>query len=56
LRVSRSGNAVYVAARKRVYDFDRVVAESGSDDAFALSVEREVINTASHVRQWNLLD
>jgi hypothetical protein len=26
LRVGGPGNAVYVAARKRVYDFDRVVA------------------------------
>src|ERR1700692_1392005 len=56
LRVGGPGNAVYVAARKRVYDFDRVIAESSPDDAFPLSVEREMVDTASHVRQWNLLD
>jgi hypothetical protein len=50
LRGGRPCSAVYVATSKRVYDFDRVVAESGSNDAFSLSVEREMTYTTSHVR------
>jgi hypothetical protein len=50
LRIGGPADAVYVATCKRVYDFDRVVAESGSNDAFPLCVEREMIDTASHVR------
>ncbi len=50
LRIGGPADAVYVATCKRVYDFDRVVAEGGSNDAFPFSVEREMIYTTSHVR------
>ena len=50
LRVSCAPNAVYVAARERVYDFDRIVAKSSTNNAFAFSVEREMIDATSYVR------
>src|ERR1700736_388580 len=56
LRVGGAGNAVYVASCKGIYDFNSVVPESGSNDAFPLSVEGQMIDTTSHVRQRNLLD
>jgi hypothetical protein len=40
---------VYVPTRKRLYDFDGIVAESGTNDTFGFCVEREVIDATSDV-------
>lgn len=49
-------NAVYVPARKRVYDFDSVVAERSPNNALALRVKREMIDSSSNIRHRNFLD
>src|SRR4029077_4861678 len=51
----RACNAVYVPARKRVYDFDSVVAERSSNYALALRVKREMIDSSPNIGQRNFL-
>jgi hypothetical protein len=51
-----AGDAVYVPAGKCIHDFDRVVAHSRANDTLAFSVEGEVIDPPSNIRQWNLPD
>src|SRR5260370_27805981 len=51
-----SGDAVYFPAGKCIHDFDRVGAHSRANHTLAFSVEGEVIDPPSNIRQWNLLD
>src|SRR5712692_6931158 len=52
----RIDHFTFDAKRKCVHHLDRVVAQSGADDAFAFRVEGEMVNPTSNARQWNFLD